>query len=376
MSDLAAAERLAATQNAFRVLIVDDDQDMVAFFGRLLAKEAMSVDAVYDGAAALAHIAATPPDLVLLDVMMPGMSGFEVCERLKADPVTALIPVVLVTALEDHGSRVRGIEAGADDFLSKPVNREELIARVKTLRRLHQTRRELEGRRLAAEVRRKDAIRRTFSRYLSPRLAEQIIDDLGDDAVKFTVDARRAAVVALFADLRGFTRITESIEVASVVGMLNEYFSVLTEVAYENDGTIFNMAGDSLLVGFNVPFDQVDASARAWRTAAAMVSRFAPIAEDWQRRHKVSAGIGIGMCRGEAIIGNVGSPHFMSYTVIGDTVNTAARLMQMAKASELLLSGAAYQAIRDLVPAARVESRGEVALRGKSGATPVYSIRL
>jgi class 3 adenylate cyclase len=376
MSDLAAAERLAATQNAFRVLIVDDDQDMVAFFGRLLAKEAMSVDAVYDGAAALAHIAATPPDLVLLDVMMPGMSGFEVCERLKADPVTALIPVVLVTALEDHGSRVRGIEAGADDFLSKPVNREELIARVKTLRRLHQTRRELEGRRLAAEVRRKDAIRRTFSRYLSPRLAEQIIDDLGDDAVKFTVDARRAAVVALFADLRGFTRITESIEVASVVGMLNEYFSVLTEVAYENDGTIFNMAGDSLLVGFNVPFDQVDASARAWRTAEAMVSRFAPIAEDWMRRHKVSAGIGIGMCRGEAIIGNVGSPHFMSYTVIGDTVNTAARLMQMAKASELLLSGAAYQAIRDLVPAARVESRGEVALRGKSGATPVYSIRL
>jgi class 3 adenylate cyclase len=376
MSDLAAAERLAATQNAFRVLIVDDDQDMVAFFGRLLAKEAMSVDAVYDGAAALAHIAATPPDLVLLDVMMPGMSGFEVCERLKADPVTALIPVVLVTALEDHGSRVRGIEAGADAVLSKPVNREELIARVKTLRRLHQTRRELEGRRLAAEVRRKDAIRRTFSRYLSPRLAEQIIDDLGDDAVKFTVDARRAAVVALFADLRGFTRITESIEVASVVGMLNEYFSVLTEVAYENDGTIFNMAGDSLLVGFNVPFDQVDASARAWRTAEAMVSRFAPIAEDWMRRHKVSAGIGIGMCRGEAIIGNVGSPHFMSYTVIGDTVNTAARLMQMAKASELLLSGAAYQAIRDLVPAARVESRGEVALRGKSGATPVYSIRL
>jgi adenylate cyclase len=376
MSDLAAAERLAATQNAFRVLVVDDDPDMVAFFGRLLAKEAMSVDAVYDGAGALAHIAATPPDLVLLDVMMPGMSGFEVCERLKADPATALIPVVLVTALEDHGSRVRGIEAGADDFLSKPVNREELIARVKTLRRLHQTRRELEGRRLAAEVRRKDAIRRTFSRYLSPRLAEQIIDDLGDDAVKFTVDARRAAVVALFADLRGFTRITESIEVASVVGMLNEYFTVLTEVAYENDGTIFNMAGDSLLVGFNVPFDQVDASARAWRTAAAMVSRFAPIAEDWQRRHKVSAGIGIGMCRGEAIIGNVGSPHFMSYTVIGDTVNTAARLMQMAKASELLLSGAAYQAIRDLVPAARVESRGEVALRGKSGATPVYSIRL
>jgi len=376
MSELAAADRLAATQTSFRVLIVDDDPDMVAFFAHLLITEGMGVDAAYDGEAALAHIAATPPDLVLLDVVMPGMSGFEVCERLKADPATALIPVVLVTVLEDHASRVRGIEAGADDFLCKPVSREELLARVKTLRRLHQTRRELEGRRLAAEVRRKEAIRRTFSRYLSPRLAGQIMDDLGDEVASFKVDARRAAVVALFADLRGFTRITESIDVDNVVGMLNEYFTVLTEVAYENDGTIFNMAGDSLLVGFNVPFDQVDAPARAWRTAEAMVSRFAPIAAAWKQRHGVDAGIGIGMCRGEAIIGNVGSPHYMSYTVIGDTVNTAARLMQMAKASELLLSGAAYQAIRDLVPAARVESRGEVALRGKSGATPVYSIRL
>ena len=238
MSDLAAADRVAAAQTSFRVLVVDDDPDMVVFFARLLASESMAVDTAHDGETALAHIAARAPDLVLLDVVMPGVSGFEVCERLKADPATALIPVILVTALEDHASRVRGIEAGADDFLSKPVNREELIARVKTLRRLHQTRRELEGRRLAAEVRRKEAVRRTFSRYLSPRLAEQIMDDLGNEAAAFKVDARRASVVALFADLRGFTRITESIEVDHVVGMLYEYFSVLTEVAYENDGKL------------------------------------------------------------------------------------------------------------------------------------------
>src|SRR3954467_12736717 len=163
MSDLAAAatERLAIAQSAFRVLIVDDDPDMVAFLGRLLAREGLKVDAEYDGQAALAHIAASPPDLVLLDLLMPGMSGFEVCQRLKSDPITALIPIVLVTALEDHASRVRGIDIGADDFLSKPVNREELIARVKNLRRLHQTRRELEGRRLATEIAHKEAIRKT-----------------------------------------------------------------------------------------------------------------------------------------------------------------------------------------------------------------------
>jgi class 3 adenylate cyclase len=376
MSDLAAAaaERLAIAQSAFRVLIVDDDPDMVAFLGRLLAREGLKVDAEYDGQAALAHIAASPPDLVLLDVLMPGMSGFEVCQRLKSDPITALIPIVLVTALEDHASRVRGIDIGADDFLSKPVNREELIARVKNLRRLHQTRRELEGRRLATEIAHKEAIRKTFSRYISPRLADRIIAESGD--APFDSEAQRINVVALFADLRGFTRLTETLEVGKVVAMLNEYFAVITDAAYRHEGTIFSMAGDCLLVGFNVPFPQPDAALRAWRTAQEMIAGFSPVLESWTQRGGMPTGVGIGIAAGEAIIGNIGSPHHMSYTIIGDAVNTAARLMQMAKASELLVSAPTYEAIREAVPAGRVEARGDVALRGRSGATPVYSIRL
>jgi class 3 adenylate cyclase len=374
MSEVAAAERLAVQQTGFRVLIVDDDPDMVAFLGRLLSREGLKVDAEYDGAAALAHIAASPPDMILLDVMMPGMTGFEVCERVKSDPATALIPVILVTALEDHASRVRGIDTGADDFLSKPVNREELVARVKNLRRLHQTRRELEGRRLAAEVQHKEAIRKTFSRYISPRLADRIIAESGE--APFDSEAQRINVVALFADLRGFTRLTETLEVDKVVGMLNEYFAVITEAAYRHEGTIFSMAGDCLLVGFNVPFPQPDAALRAWRTAQEMIAGFSPVLASWTERGSVSTGVGIGIATGEAIIGNIGSPHHMSYTIIGDAVNTAARLMQMAKASELLVSGPAYEAIREAVPAGRVDARGDVALRGKSGAIPVYSIRL
>jgi adenylate cyclase len=374
MSELAAAERLAASQTAFRVLIVDDDPDMVAFLSRLLSKEGLKVAAEHDGRAALAHIAAAQPDLILLDVVMPGMSGFEVCERLKADPATALIPLILVTALEDHASRVRGIDAGADDFLSKPVNREELIARVKSLRRLHQTRRELEGRRLDAEIQHKEAIRKTFSRYISPRLADRIIAESG--GAPFESGAQRINVVALFADLRGFTRLTETLEVDKVVDMLNEYFAVITDAAYRHEGTIFSMAGDCLLVGFNVPFPQPDAALRAWRSAQEMIAGFSPVLAGWTRRGGLSTGIGIGVAAGEAIIGNIGSPHHMSYTIIGDAVNTAARLMQMAKASELLVSGPAYEAIRGAVPAGSVEARGEIALRGRSGATPVYSIRL
>ena len=119
--------------------------------------------------------------------------------------------------------------------------------------------------------------------------------------------------------------------------MLNEYFAILTEAAYQRDGTIFNMAGDSLLVGFNVPLPQKDAAVRALQCAQEMVSRFAPVGRQWERRFGIATGVGIGICRGEAIIGNIGSPHYMSYTIIGNPVNTAARLMQMAAANEVLV---------------------------------------
>jgi len=375
MSDAAGARAAPPAGAPFRVLVVDDDPDMVAFLAHMLEREGMAVDTESDGGAALARVRASPPDLVLLDVMMPGASGFEICRELKSDEGTALIPVVLVTSLEDSESRVRGIEAGADDFLSKPVKREELVARVKTLRRLHETRKELESRRLAAEVQRKEAIRRAFSRYISPRLAERIAD-AGEQGDPFQGRAQRTSLVALFADLRGFTRMTEQTEVGSVVSMLNEYFGVLTEAAYQHDGTIFNMAGDSLLVGFNVPFPQSDAAERAWRTALEMVRRFAPMSTAWRRRHGLDLGVGIGICAGEAIIGNVGSEHYASYTIIGNPVNTAARLMQMAAAGEVLLCGPVYERIRHLVGAHRVDGRGDVTLRGRSEPIPVYAVQV
>jgi class 3 adenylate cyclase len=374
MSELSAPLRNA--QAAFRVMVVDDDQDMAAFLARMLEQEGFEVDVVLDGNAALTHVLTAPPDLILLDVMLPGMSGFEICERLKADESTALIPIVLVTALEDHQSRVRGIEAGADDFLSKPVKVEELIARVKTLRRLHDTRRELEARRLAAEVQRKETIRKAFSRYISPRLTERIISQAGEEGAPFVSHAQRINVVAMFADLRGFTRLTETVEVAQVVGMLNEYFAVTTEAAYRNDGTIFSLAGDCLLVGFNVPFPQPDAAMRAWRTANEMVASLVPVLASWTARGGMSTGVGIGIASGEAIIGNIGSPHHMSYTIIGDAVNTAARLMQMAKAGEVLISGPVYDSIREVLPPECAVARGNIALRGKGEATAVYSIEL
>lgn len=377
MSEGVPAGRLAPAQaTAFRVLVVDDDPDMAAYLARLLQSEGLAAETVHSGDAAMVYVMSTPPDLVLLDVMMPGTDGFELCERLKADSATALIPIVLVTALEDQQSRVRGIKAGADDFLSKPVHREELVARVKTLKRLHATRRELESRRLAAEVERKEALRRTFSRYISPRIADRIISDMEDEGTPFRRGAQRVSVVALFADLRGFTRLTESTRVDEVVGLLNEHFSVITDAAYRHDGTIFSMAGDSLLVGFGVPFPQPDAAARAWHAAHEMLRSFASVHARWVKSGGAPTGLGIGIAGGEAILGNVGSPHYMSYTIIGDAVNTASRLVQAAKPGEVLVSGPVYETIRAMIPAGAAKSQGEVALRGKSGTTPVWSITL
>ena len=358
----------------FRVLVVDDDRDMCSVLARMIVAEGMRADTVLDGDAALVHAMSAPPDLILLDVMLPGLDGFAVCEQLKHDPATAMIPIVLVTALEDSASRVRGIRAGADDFLSKPVQREELIARVQTLRRLHETRRELEAQRLAGEVSRKEALRKAFGRYLSPRLAERIIADLADEGTPFQRVAQRVSVVALFADLRGFTRLTERTQVDEVVGLLNDYFAVITEAAYRHDGTIFSMAGDNLLVGFNVPFPQPDAALLAWRTAHDMACSVKPVLERWGARGGMTTGVGFGLASGDAIIGNVGSPHYMNYTIIGDAVNVAARLVALAQPGELLASGPALEAAG--ARATGAQPRGKLALRGRSEAVDVYSVAL
>jgi class 3 adenylate cyclase len=360
---------------AFRVLVVDDDPDMGAFLALLLKKEGMRADIVQGGDAALTRVMSDPPDLVLLDVMMPGLSGFEICQRLKSDEATALIPIVLITGLEDPQSRVKGIESGADDFLSKPVKREELLARVKTLRRLHETRKELESRRLAAEVERKEAIRKTFSRYISPRLAERIMGDAGEGGNLFA-KAHRSEVVALFADLRGFTGLTERTEVGRVVEMLNEYFSILSEAAYHYEATIFNMAGDALLVGFNVPFAQDKPAERAYHCAREMLTRFAPVAAQWEKEQGIGTGVGIGICMGEAVIGNVGSPHYMSYTIIGNPVNSAARLMQLAQPYEVLICDEVYKRLQGLAPAPEIEERGDVTLRGRTEPIKMYCVKV
>lgn len=157
--------------------------------------------------------------------------------------------------------------------------------------------------------------------------------------------------------------------------MLNEFFSELTAAAYEYEGTVFSMAGDSMLVGFNVPVPQSQPTERALAAARRMIERFKPVAQRWKSWHDLSVGIGIGIEAGEVVVGNVGSPAFMSYTIIGDSVNVAARLMQMAAANEILIGPSAYLSLRGTLGRTDV-TRRELMLRGKSEPLEVMSFRV
>ena len=356
-----------------QVLVVDDQEDNRILIARYLTQAGYQVRQAGNGQEALSAIRLEQPDVILMDVIMPGANGFDVCRQLKLDPETLDIPLVLITGLHSKEDRVAGKDAGADDFLSKPVYPEELLARVRSLMRLTEARHALEDARLAREVEQRQWIHRMFERYVSPKLVKEILD--GGDQRENPLDRlSRLEVVALFADMRGFTRIAEKLEPSKVVDILNQFFTLITSVAYSYEGTVFNMAGDSLLVGFGVPLPQPDSSQRAVLAGSAMISRFQEQVANWKNLYDVEAGLGVGICRGEAIAGNVGSPTYMSYTIIGDAVNIAARLMQNAKANEILISETVLEGLGDLKQSLRLEALPPMTVKGKTAPLPVHRI--
>jgi adenylate cyclase len=203
---------------------------------------------------------------------------------------------------------------------------------------------------MEAEIRRREAaMRATFRRYVSPCLADRILDGSLPGNLLETEDSRTRAVV-MFADLRGFCCLSERLPAHEVVPLLNAYFALLHEIAFRHDGTVFHMAGDCLMLGFGVPFAQSDSAVRAVRAAREMLERFGRLAHDWHESYGIEAGLGIGINEGDVVAGNIGSAAYMSYTIIGDTVNIAARLCQRARSGEMLFS----KAVKELLDAAHV----------------------
>jgi adenylate cyclase len=319
----------------YRALVVglgDDDREFVSL--HLKAADVL-VETADSSAHVLDRIDGEVPDLIIVDGTAHRGSGLDLCRQIKGQPHTASIPVIQLA--DSAAGRIDSLAAGIDEFFTRDVSGEEFTVRVTALLKGRVSKQALAAQ-LASEIRRSEKIRDVFSRYVSPSLVDQI---LGEPSLRQSVLADRSTRVraaVLFADMRGFTRISEQLPPTEVVPLLNEYFDLLTEIAFKHDGTIFNMTGDCLMVGFGVPIEQPDTSVRAVETAREMLIRFRELVANWKRRHEIETGLGIGINEGEVIAGNVGSPAYMSYTIIGDTVNVASRLAQRARAGEMLFS--------------------------------------
>ena len=336
-----------------KILVVDDTPQNVKLLGDLLRSRGYEVTTAASGEQALESIAQQPPDLVLLDIMMPGISGYEVCRKIRENPATALLPVVLATSLDPNQERVKGIEAGADDFLSKPVNQAEMFARVKSLLRI----KGLQDERLAR-----------LKSFFSPQLAEAIAAGKGEDVLK----THRREITVEFFDLRGFTAFTDNAEPEEVMELLRAYHASLGKLVLEHQGTLERFAGDAVMVFFNDPVPIERPAEHAVRAALAMMDCFGPIAAHWKKRSGFDLGLGVGISQGYATLGAIGFEGRWDYAAIGNVTNLAARLCAEAKAGQILADRKTMAVLDGLF---EFEPVGELTLKGFSHPVPGFALK-
>lgn len=357
---------------AFRTLFVGDRTESYEFLVRTLADSDIVIDAVVSHEAVIASVAHRAPDLIVFANEGEGRRLAEPCRMLKANPATMSLPILALA--RSSRSRLAAFDAGVDDFLTHQVRREEFLIRIHGLLRAAASRRQLAAEQLAEEVRQSELIRAAFRRYISPKLADRILENPELRDSMLTGTNARASAAVMFADMRGFTGISELLAPAQVVELLNEFFGLLTDITFEYDGTVFNMAGDSLMVGFGVPVEQSDGPQRAIAAARQMLSKFGALAQRWKVRHNIETGLGIGINVGEVIAGNVGSAAYMNYTIIGDTVNVASRLGQRARAGEMLFSDAVKRSLDATGFDVAAFALPPLILRGRSNPIDIFCV--
>jgi adenylate cyclase len=361
-----------------RVLVVDDQDQNLRLLHAVLSPRGHDVVRASSGEEALRVLAEEDIDVVLLDILMPGMDGYEVCRRIRDEPATAYLPVVMVTASGDQ-EKIKSLEAGADDFLTKPIDRNALLARVASLARIKRYQdtikrqadelaawnRELKSRveTQVAELERMSRLRR----FLSPQLAELIVDS-GDESF---LESHRREIVVVFCDLRGFTPFAEASEPEEVVGVLNEYHQALGDLIFRFEGTLERFTGDGLMVFFNDPVRCEDGPLRALRMAPAMRTRVRTLAEGWSRQGHDLA-LGIGVAQGYATLGRIGFDGRHDYAAIGSVTNLAARLCGDAEPWQILVTERVLAAAGSLVVA---DEAGPRELRGFSRPVRTFAVR-
>jgi adenylate cyclase len=359
------------------ILAVDDQPANLRLLDAVLSPRGYRVICASSGEQALELLPSSGVDLVLLDIVMPGIDGYEVCRRIRGAPETAFLPVVMITA-SGNQEKTRAIEAGADDFVSKPFDQSELLARVASLARikryhdtitqqaaeLAQWNAKLETRVLTqlGELQRMKRLRR----FLSPQVAELVINS-GDDSI---LGSHRREIVVVFCDLRGFTAFAESSEPEEVMGVLGEYHAALGELIFRYEGTLERFTGDGLMVFFNDPIPLDRPAQRAVEMALAMRDRVRTLAEGWSRLGH-DLGFGVGIAQGFATLGRIGYEGRFDYAAIGSVTNLAARLCGDAGAGQVLVSQRVFSAVDDVAVG---KSVGTLQLRGFSRAIQAFSV--
>ncbi|MBI1848342.1 MAG: response regulator [Candidatus Rokubacteria bacterium] len=360
------------------ILVVDDNEGNREMLSRRLERQGYRVAQAAGGQEALEALAAAPADLVLLDVIMPGMSGHEVLQRLKQDPALREIPVLIISALDEIDSVVRGIELGAEDYLTKPFDPVLLKARVgaclekkrlrdqevRHQRELADWNRTLE-RRVEDQVAQVERLAR-LTRFFSPALAEAIVSGGADDPLK----THRREVTVVFLDLRGFTAFAETAEPEEVMGVLREYHAGMGRLVLEHEGTLERFTGDGMMIFFNDPTPVPNPAERAVRMAVAMRERVRVLEVGWRKRGYDLA-FGVGIAQGYATIGAIGFEGRWDYGAIGTVTNLAARLCGEARGGQILVSSRVAAAVEGLVETAEV---GALALKGLSKPVPTFDV--
>jgi adenylate cyclase len=366
------------------ILVADDNQTNRAIFSLRLSSNGYDVIEAADGEEAISLARERRPDLVLLDVVMPKLDGISVCRELKRDPALPFTPVIMVTALDASEAVVAGLDAGADEYLTKPVDHAGLVARVRSMLRIkslqetvrHQAERletqaeELAGwnRTLEARVAEQiEAIERLseLQRFLSPQIAETI------KSRPEALEPHRREITVCFCDLRGFTAFSESAAPEDLIQVVREYHAAMGELIFQFEGTLEHFEGDGMMVFFNDPLPCDDPPGRAVQMAIAMRERAGGLIAMWERRgHHL--GFAMGIAAGYATLGRIGFEGRFDYGAIGSVTNVASRLCGEAEPNQILVTQRICGALDDRVAAERV---GDLTLKGLSQPVTAFSIQ-
>ena len=375
----------ASADNKPTVLIVDDTAINLEVLVEILRDDYRTKVAT-NGPRAIALAASSPcPDLILLDIMMPGLNGYQVCEQLKANPLTRDIPIIFVTAMGEDEDEAKGFAAGAVDYITKPISPFIVKARLKThlalaahVREQGRMLVELEARtselselnrtleqRVATGVEKVERLSK-LKRFFSPSVVEMLLSGGNDDPLK----SRRREVTAVFIDLRGFTSFTETSDPEDVMQVLREYHECMGKLVVAYEGTLERFAGDGIMIFFNDPVVLDNSSWVAVQMAIEMQAQFQSLARGWHNRGFVLS-MGIGVAHGHATIGAIGFEGRRDYGVIGIVTNLAARLCDKASGGQILISQRVRAATVDHVSA---DSIGTLELKGFQRPVPAFSV--